>query len=210
MNSRSEVLEKIAYADEVNPRKALKSQYIDIMIQGEDLYLEYKKRQEANKAIVIESQVSELQNSVEEILQKVQPNRLLYASSLSHIKAEQLNVESVCYNQQREEMGEVIFQSDCSLLEANLGISNLGIINVVSSVNAPRLLSLATNTAIFLLSKERIVRNIPEALRKVKLEAGEILPTNILFIGGPSRTADIEFQVVLGVHGPREVFVVLY
>ncbi|MDD7346594.1 LUD domain-containing protein, partial [Helicobacter sp.] len=38
----------------------------------------------------------------------------------------------------------------------------------------------------------------------------EILPTNIIFVAGPSRTADIELQTVFGVHGPRVVYVVLY
>ena len=34
-------------------------------------------------------------------------------------------------------------------------------------------------------------------------------PSNILFIAGPSRTADIELKTVFGVHGPQQVYIIL-
>jgi len=35
------------------------------------------------------------------------------------------------------------------------------------------------------------------------------LPTNSLLISGPSKTADIEFQLAYGIHGPCELIVLL-
>ncbi|WP_194941643.1 LUD domain-containing protein, partial [Campylobacter coli] len=62
---------------------------------------------------------------------------------------------------------------------------------------------------IVLLKKEDIVKSLSEALNLVKKE-NEILPTNILFIAGPSRTADIELITVFGVHGPQIAHIIIY
>ena len=37
-----------------------------------------------------------------------------------------------------------------------------------------------------------------------------VMPANVVLVSGPSKTADIEFTLTLGVHGPGRVVVVLY
>ncbi len=207
--SKELILERIAYASEINPQKTAQSAYMDIMLGVDNILELYKENQIANKAIVKESSLASLQEDTQEILQQANPSYLIYARDIP-VVLENCGIKATAYDTVRETMGDCIFEADCSLLEANLGVANLGIINVVSSPAVPRLLSLTTDKVIFFLKKERIVRNVPEAFARIKKEHGDILPTNIIFIAGPSRTADIEFQVVFGVHGPREVFVVLY
>ena len=68
-------------------------------------------------------------------------------------------------------------------------------------------LSLLPTNCIILLKKDALVESLDKALAEVTKDE---LPTNIIFIMGPSRTADIELITVLGVHGPQNVHVVLY
>lgn len=37
----------------------------------------------------------------------------------------------------------------------------------------------------------------------------ERMPTNLLLISGPSKTADIELTLAFGVHGPKELIVLI-
>ena len=53
-----------------------------------------------------------------------------------------------------------------------------------------------------------------KALKKAQANATQsaagALPSNVLFIAGPSRTADIELITVFGVHGSQKVHLILY
>jgi len=75
-----------------------------------------------------------------------------------------------------------------------------------------RLISLVPPVHICLLDRSRIVANLTELLtlvhRELYLKGGP--PLAMTFISGPSRTADIELTLTRGVHGPREVHVLLY
>ena len=55
----------------------------------------------------------------------------------------------------------------------------------------------------------QLVYDIKDALVSVKDKYGENLPSLISFATGPSRTADIEKTLVVGVHGPKEVYLFL-
>jgi L-lactate dehydrogenase complex protein LldG len=55
----------------------------------------------------------------------------------------------------------------------------------------------------------QLVYDLKDALDGLRNEFGDKLPSLISFATGPSRTADIEKTLVVGVHGPKEVFVFL-
>ena len=55
----------------------------------------------------------------------------------------------------------------------------------------------------------QVVPDIKDALQAAKEKYGQDLPSLITFATGPSRTADIEKTLVVGVHGPGEVYVFL-
>ena len=55
----------------------------------------------------------------------------------------------------------------------------------------------------------QLVYDIKDALQLVREKYGAALPSLITFATGPSRTADIEKTLVVGVHGPKEVYLFL-
>jgi L-lactate dehydrogenase complex protein LldG len=55
----------------------------------------------------------------------------------------------------------------------------------------------------------QLVYDLKDALQLMKEKYGNDLPSLITFATGPSRTADIEKTLVVGVHGPKEVYLFL-
>jgi L-lactate dehydrogenase complex protein LldG len=70
-----------------------------------------------------------------------------------------------------------------------------------TSVYAPIHICIATT--------KQLVYDVKDALQLVKDKYGNNIPSLITFATGPSRTADIEKTLVVGVHGPKEVYVFL-
>ena len=55
----------------------------------------------------------------------------------------------------------------------------------------------------------QLVYDVKDGIQLMKEKYPENLPSLITFATGPSRTADIEKTLVVGVHGPKEVYVFL-
>ncbi len=58
-----------------------------------------------------------------------------------------------------------------------------------------------------MLSRADFANTLLEMLRRHGLAAG--MPTNVVLVSGPSKTSDIEQTLVYGVHGPKELIVLL-
>ncbi len=81
---------------------------------------------------------------------------------------------------------------------------------VLSSAGASgRALSVYTPIHICVAHINQLVWNIGDATRHMQEKYGTQLPSTFNIATGPSRTADIEKTLVVGVHGPKEVYVFL-
>ena len=87
-------------------------------------------------------------------------------------------------------------------------IAETGTLMTSSGPRTPAAVSLLPETHIAVVRASRIVRGMEEAWQLVRGEPGA-MPRAVNFISGPSRTADIEQTVVLGVHGPYRVHILL-
>lgn len=81
---------------------------------------------------------------------------------------------------------------------------------MVSNQNAAgRRLSIFPHHHIVVARTGQMVMDLKDAFKLIKDKYGSQIPSMISTITGPSRTADIEKTLVLGAHGPKELFVFL-
>ncbi|MFV9673142.1 MAG: LutC/YkgG family protein [Acidimicrobiia bacterium] len=93
------------------------------------------------------------------------------------------------------------------LTGAEAAFAESGSIVVRSGPGRPRMASLVPLVHIALLPADRIFRSQMHWLTQPESDLAGA--TNVVYITGPSRTADIEQKITLGVHGPRELHVIL-
>ncbi len=102
------------------------------------------------------------------------------------------------------------------LLGAQVGISRCealiartGSILLSSKLASGRELPIYPPIQIVLADTQQLVPDIRDGLSLIRERYGDQLPSMINLATGPSRTADIEKTLVLGAHGPGEVYVFL-
>lgn len=88
-------------------------------------------------------------------------------------------------------------------------VARTGSVLITSKQISGRRLPGFANHHIVIAYSSQIVYTIKEALTGIKKKHGNNLPSMIMNISGPSRTADIEKTLVQGAHGPKEIYVFL-
>lgn len=100
-----------------------------------------------------------------------------------------------------------LFKFDVGITTAQAGIAETGTLVLDSSLEQNRLISLVPPVHIAILDASQIYLTLAETL--AALQSGEEVNPAITFITGPSRTADIELTLAIGVHGPQELYVII-
>ena len=100
-----------------------------------------------------------------------------------------------------------VFRFDIGVSTAQAGIAETGTLLLDSSRERHRLVSLVPPVHIAILDASQIVATLGQALSLMQQEA-QVSPI-VTLVTGPSRTADIELTLAIGVHGPQELYVVI-
>lgn len=100
-----------------------------------------------------------------------------------------------------------LFKVEVGITQAQAGIAETGTLVLDSSVERNRFVSLVPPVHIAILDASRIYMTLAETL--AALQSGNEVSPAITFITGPSRTADIELTLAIGVHGPQELHVII-
>jgi len=108
------------------------------------------------------------------------------------------------------------FQTDKDFEQAEVGITlcealvaRNGSIILSNAGMAGRRLSIYPPVHVVLAYSSQLVLDLKDGFKLIKEKYGNQLPSMITTVTGPSRTADIEKTLVLGAHGPKELFVFL-
>lgn len=116
-------------------------------------------------------------------------------------------------NQTREEMRKAFIEADVGISGANLAIAESGTLVIVSNEGNARLVTALPPVHIALVTTEKFVETMEQAASLIKAlttaSSGMKLTAYVSFITGPSRTTDIEKELISGVHGPREVHIII-
>jgi L-lactate utilization protein LutC len=107
----------------------------------------------------------------------------------------------------REELRAVCAGAGCGITSADYALADTGTLVMLSSGEEARMISLLPPAHIAIVPAGRILTGLDELLTILPKPADR--SSSMVLITGPSRTGDIEQNLVRGVHGPGEVHVVV-
>ncbi|MDY7218092.1 lactate utilization protein C [Denitrificimonas sp. JX-1] len=148
-----------------------------------------------------------------DLLNQRKINKLLVAPSTHHGQAfstycqtHSTDLQLLAYERPIEEWKRELFDEVPASLTGTLaGIAATGTLVVQPSPAEPRLMSLVPPLHIALLKASQIHDNLYQAQQHWP----KPMPSNLLLISGPSKTADIEQVLAYGAHGPKDLIVLI-
>lgn len=122
--------------------------------------------------------------------------------------AEATDVPSLLAPSQIDDWKAGLFSIDAGLTTTRCGIAETGSLVLWPDRAEPRLLSLVPPIHIAVLDGAKLYETFDEVIA-AEAWAAQGLPTNAVLVSGPSKTADIEQTLAYGVHGPKELIVLV-
>ena len=112
----------------------------------------------------------------------------------------------------RESVRARIAEAGLGITGADYAIAETGSVILLPRQGLSRLASVVPPVHVALVRPQDVVESIDDLFLFRRLEysrGGDDMGSYLNFITGPSRTADIEQTLVVGVHGPKEVHMIL-
>jgi L-lactate dehydrogenase complex protein LldG len=104
---------------------------------------------------------------------------------------------------------DTLMTADVGITVAAAAIADTGTLVLCASPGDHRLDSLAPPIHVALVRAATLVPDLDAVFAQLTAGGGFERHSAITFVRGPSRTADIELQLTIGVHGPGKVYVVV-
>ncbi len=132
-------------------------------------------------------------------------NKTQYSKQLQNLSG---LPELISYDKEIETWKKQLFyEVDASFTSSLGGIAETGSLIVWPTTDEPRLMSLVPPIHFVIMKKNKLYSTFAEAVLAMNWAAQ--MPSNALLISGPSKSADIEQTLAYGVHGPKELVVII-
>ena len=95
-----------------------------------------------------------------------------------------------------------LYDYDCGVTDVTYAVAETGSLVIRSSGNHGRSMSLVPPIHVAVIEPKNLVGDLVDAFAKIQADGDS---SSISFITGPSKTSDIEMNLVVGVHGPCKV-----
>ena len=115
-------------------------------------------------------------------------------------------------NRSRETLRQEMIDADIGITGADYAVAETGSVVVLPRAGLSRLVSLAPPVHLALVRPQEVLDTLDDVFLLRRLDYyrnGRDMGSYLNFITGPSRTADIEQTLVVGVHGPKEVHMII-
>lgn len=120
--------------------------------------------------------------------------------------AEAAGIEVKAFEQPIENWKDEFFADiDAGFTDVRCGIAHTGTLVLWPSESQPRSQSLVPPVHICLFDAAKMYNDFYSAMQGENMAAG--MPTNVVLVSGPSKTADIQLTLAYGAHGPRDMVV---
>lgn len=113
----------------------------------------------------------------------------------------------------RKNIRQSFSQAEIGISGANFAVAETGSLVIISNEGNTRLVTSLPPVHIALITLDKFVQTLEETMTLVKAlvfpSSGNKITAYVSFITGPSRTTDIEKQLIIGAHGPQEVYIII-
>ena len=137
------------------------------------------------------------------------PRRVLerYGPPERHDEELGLTVAALTDDVSQGALREAAFLADAGISSVDYGVAETGTLALLARPGQGRSVSLLPPVHIAVLDANDVVAELAAFFERVTAD-GE-LPSALTFITGPSRTGDIELVLTVGVHGPKEIHLII-